>query len=230
MWRTVSVVTVIALVFSLLTPVPVLLKPEPESSLSGAKRWLDFSVTMFGSPTDIVDGSPRDAVDGSHHPQVWADGWDHSVIECSRNWAGHPSVWGFVVCPFSDLLLSWTLSEVLFPLPNLFLLQFPGLKPFLSVFLLPEKGIIKSQRVFDVLLATDRGHYIKYFPYMDSPQSIGKLCGVPWNCSCGADRVAQGGLCAPKHQLSFTIGHIGQIPSIFHLWVPEERRKELFHT
>ncbi|NWS06109.1 PIMT methyltransferase, partial [Motacilla alba] len=36
-----------------------------------------------------------------------------------------------------------------------------------------EKGIIKSQRVFDVLLATDRGHYIKYFPYMDSPQSIG---------------------------------------------------------
>lgn len=45
----------------------------------------------------------------------------------------------------------------------------------LSVFIhLPEKGIIKSQRVFDVLLATDRGHYIKYFPYMDSPQSIGE--------------------------------------------------------
>ena len=39
---------------------------------------------------------------------------------------------------------------------------------------LPEKGIIKSQRVYDVLLATDRGHYIKYFPYMDSPQSIGE--------------------------------------------------------
>ncbi|NWW33372.1 PIMT methyltransferase, partial [Panurus biarmicus] len=37
-----------------------------------------------------------------------------------------------------------------------------------------KKGIIKSQRVFDVLLATDRGHYIKYFPYMDSPQSIGE--------------------------------------------------------
>ncbi|XP_061855043.1 protein-L-isoaspartate(D-aspartate) O-methyltransferase isoform X2 [Colius striatus] len=36
-----------------------------------------------------------------------------------------------------------------------------------------KKGIIKSQRVFDVLLATDRGHYIKHFPYMDSPQSIG---------------------------------------------------------
>ncbi|NWT74652.1 PIMT methyltransferase, partial [Prunella himalayana] len=38
-----------------------------------------------------------------------------------------------------------------------------------------KKGIIKSQRVFDVLLATDRGHYIKYFPYMDSPQSIGEM-------------------------------------------------------
>lgn len=25
-----------------------------------------------------------------------------------------------------------------------------------------------------MLLATDRGHYIKYFPYMDSPQSIGE--------------------------------------------------------
>ncbi|XP_050192396.1 protein-L-isoaspartate(D-aspartate) O-methyltransferase-like isoform X1 [Myiozetetes cayanensis] len=36
-----------------------------------------------------------------------------------------------------------------------------------------KKGIVKSQRVFDVLLATDRGHYIKYYPYMDSPQSIG---------------------------------------------------------
>ncbi|XP_060119081.1 protein-L-isoaspartate(D-aspartate) O-methyltransferase-like [Heteronotia binoei] len=36
-----------------------------------------------------------------------------------------------------------------------------------------KNGVIKSQQVFDVLLATDRAHYIKYFPYMDSPQSIG---------------------------------------------------------
>ncbi|XP_003224825.2 protein-L-isoaspartate(D-aspartate) O-methyltransferase isoform X1 [Anolis carolinensis] len=36
-----------------------------------------------------------------------------------------------------------------------------------------KNGVIKSQRVFDVLVATDRAHYIKYFPYMDSPQSIG---------------------------------------------------------
>ncbi|XP_074921571.1 protein-L-isoaspartate(D-aspartate) O-methyltransferase-like isoform X2 [Chelonoidis abingdonii] len=36
-----------------------------------------------------------------------------------------------------------------------------------------KNGVIKSQRVLDVLLATDRAHYTKYFPYMDSPQSIG---------------------------------------------------------
>nr|XP_025043306.1 protein-L-isoaspartate(D-aspartate) O-methyltransferase-like isoform X2 [Pelodiscus sinensis] len=36
-----------------------------------------------------------------------------------------------------------------------------------------KNGVIKSQRVLDVLMATDRAHYIKYFPYMDSPQSIG---------------------------------------------------------
>ncbi|XP_062973810.1 protein-L-isoaspartate(D-aspartate) O-methyltransferase-like isoform X2 [Elgaria multicarinata webbii] len=36
-----------------------------------------------------------------------------------------------------------------------------------------KNGVIKSRRVYDVLSATDRAHYIKYFPYMDSPQSIG---------------------------------------------------------
>ncbi|XP_074853085.1 protein-L-isoaspartate(D-aspartate) O-methyltransferase-like [Carettochelys insculpta] len=36
-----------------------------------------------------------------------------------------------------------------------------------------KNGVIKSQRVLDVLMATDRAHYTKYFPYMDSPQSIG---------------------------------------------------------
>ncbi|NXL62042.1 PIMT methyltransferase, partial [Chordeiles acutipennis] len=45
-----------------------------------------------------------------------------------------------------------------------------------------KKGIIKSQRVFDVLLATDRGHYIKYYPYMDSPQSIGDGMFHPFWC------------------------------------------------
>lgn len=37
-----------------------------------------------------------------------------------------------------------------------------------------ENGIIKSDKVFEVMLATDRCHYAKYNPYMDSPQSIGK--------------------------------------------------------
>ncbi|XP_048792150.1 protein-L-isoaspartate(D-aspartate) O-methyltransferase isoform X2 [Lagopus muta] len=36
-----------------------------------------------------------------------------------------------------------------------------------------ENGIIKSDKVFEVMLATDRCHYAKYNPYMDSPQSIG---------------------------------------------------------
>ncbi|KAG8449654.1 hypothetical protein GDO86_016334 [Hymenochirus boettgeri] len=38
---------------------------------------------------------------------------------------------------------------------------------------LHKNGVIQSQRVFDVLLTTDRGYYIQNFPYMDSPQSIG---------------------------------------------------------
>ncbi|KAL9863671.1 protein-L-isoaspartate(D-aspartate) O-methyltransferase isoform 4-T4 [Geothlypis trichas] len=36
-----------------------------------------------------------------------------------------------------------------------------------------ENGIIKTDKVFEVMLATDRCHYAKYNPYMDSPQSIG---------------------------------------------------------
>ncbi|KAM3932293.1 protein-L-isoaspartate(D-aspartate) O-methyltransferase isoform 1-T1 [Leptodactylus fuscus] len=38
---------------------------------------------------------------------------------------------------------------------------------------LRKNGIIKSDRVYDVMLATDRKHYAKCNPYMDSPQSIG---------------------------------------------------------
>nr|XP_025036414.1 protein-L-isoaspartate(D-aspartate) O-methyltransferase [Pelodiscus sinensis] len=36
-----------------------------------------------------------------------------------------------------------------------------------------ENGIIKSDKVFEVMLATDRCHYAKCNPYMDSPQAIG---------------------------------------------------------
>ncbi|XP_072907577.1 protein-L-isoaspartate(D-aspartate) O-methyltransferase isoform X2 [Hemitrygon akajei] len=38
---------------------------------------------------------------------------------------------------------------------------------------LAENGIIKTERVYQVMLATDRCHYVKSNPYTDSPQSIG---------------------------------------------------------
>ncbi|MBN3278859.1 PIMT methyltransferase, partial [Polyodon spathula] len=38
---------------------------------------------------------------------------------------------------------------------------------------LREHGVIRSQRVYEVMLATDRGHYVSDLPYMDSPQPIG---------------------------------------------------------
>ncbi|XP_069464221.1 protein-L-isoaspartate(D-aspartate) O-methyltransferase isoform X4 [Ambystoma mexicanum] len=38
---------------------------------------------------------------------------------------------------------------------------------------LRKNGIIKSEKVFEVMLSTDRSHYAKCNPYMDSPQSIG---------------------------------------------------------
>ncbi|CAM5142986.1 unnamed protein product [Natator depressus] len=38
---------------------------------------------------------------------------------------------------------------------------------------LRKNGIIKSDKVYEVMLATDRCHYAKCNPYMDSPQSIG---------------------------------------------------------
>uniref|UniRef100_UPI00358F48D7 protein-L-isoaspartate(D-aspartate) O-methyltransferase-like isoform X1 n=1 Tax=Myxine glutinosa TaxID=7769 RepID=UPI00358F48D7 len=38
---------------------------------------------------------------------------------------------------------------------------------------LRKNGVIKSDRVYQVMLATDRVHYAKYNPYVDTPQSIG---------------------------------------------------------
>uniref|UniRef100_A0A3B4C6H3 Protein-L-isoaspartate O-methyltransferase n=2 Tax=Pygocentrus nattereri TaxID=42514 RepID=A0A3B4C6H3_PYGNA len=38
---------------------------------------------------------------------------------------------------------------------------------------LRKNGIIKSDRVYEVMLATNRSHYSRCNPYMDSPQSIG---------------------------------------------------------
>uniref|UniRef100_A0AAY4CN36 Protein-L-isoaspartate O-methyltransferase n=1 Tax=Denticeps clupeoides TaxID=299321 RepID=A0AAY4CN36_9TELE len=39
---------------------------------------------------------------------------------------------------------------------------------------LRKNGIIKSDKVYEVMLATDRAHFSKCNPYMDSPQSIGR--------------------------------------------------------
>ncbi|XP_037099979.1 protein-L-isoaspartate(D-aspartate) O-methyltransferase isoform X1 [Syngnathus acus] len=38
---------------------------------------------------------------------------------------------------------------------------------------LRKNGIIKSDKVYEVMLGTDRAHYSRCNPYMDSPQSIG---------------------------------------------------------
>lgn len=38
---------------------------------------------------------------------------------------------------------------------------------------LRDHGVIRSDRVFDAMLATDRGLYSRDYPYTDSPQSIG---------------------------------------------------------
>ncbi|KAM6149368.1 protein-L-isoaspartate(D-aspartate) O-methyltransferase-like isoform 2-T2 [Erethizon dorsatum] len=36
-----------------------------------------------------------------------------------------------------------------------------------------KNGIIKTDKLFEVMLAADHSHYAKCKPYMDSPQSIG---------------------------------------------------------
>lgn len=41
-----------------------------------------------------------------------------------------------------------------------------------------ENGIIKSDKVYEVMLATDRAHFSRCNPYMDSPQSIGMRAHV----------------------------------------------------
>uniref|UniRef100_A0A673CN63 Protein-L-isoaspartate O-methyltransferase n=1 Tax=Sphaeramia orbicularis TaxID=375764 RepID=A0A673CN63_9TELE len=46
-----------------------------------------------------------------------------------------------------------------------------GILTFFPLFL--ENGIIKNDKVYEVMLATDRSHFSRCNPYMDSPQSIG---------------------------------------------------------
>lgn len=45
-----------------------------------------------------------------------------------------------------------------------------------------ENGIIKTDKVYEVMLATDRSHFSRCNPYMDSPQSIGT---AGWLIQCG---------------------------------------------
>uniref|UniRef100_A0A5F9C6S2 Uncharacterized protein n=1 Tax=Oryctolagus cuniculus TaxID=9986 RepID=A0A5F9C6S2_RABIT len=42
-----------------------------------------------------------------------------------------------------------------------------------ALLLASENVIIKTDKVFEVMLATDRSHYTKCYAYMDSAQSIG---------------------------------------------------------
>lgn len=51
-----------------------------------------------------------------------------------------------------------------------------------SLFAFPENGIIKSDKVYEVMLVTDRAHFSRCNPYMDSPQSIGTSACVMRFC------------------------------------------------
>uniref|UniRef100_A0A4W5RL39 L-isoaspartyl protein carboxyl methyltransferase, like n=1 Tax=Hucho hucho TaxID=62062 RepID=A0A4W5RL39_9TELE len=60
-----------------------------------------------------------------------------------------------------------------------------------------KHGVIRSDRVFDAMLATDRGIYSRDYPYADSPQSIGTvMCCYQSGCGpgCGPLTACQGGL------------------------------------
>lgn len=43
----------------------------------------------------------------------------------------------------------------------------------MSILYMTEHGVIRSDQVFEAMLATDRGTYSNDYPYEDSPQSIG---------------------------------------------------------
>ncbi|KAK6481523.1 protein-L-isoaspartate(D-aspartate) O-methyltransferase-like [Huso huso] len=59
---------------------------------------------------------------------------------------------------------------------------------------LREHGVIRSQRVYEVMLATDRGHYITDLPYMDSPQPIGERRQAPEHSGRSLDLTASSGV------------------------------------
>lgn len=56
----------------------------------------------------------------------------------------------------------------------------------------PDHGVIRSDRVFDAMLATDRGLYSIDYPYADSPQTIGfyfSCSSQTISCFCPTIRV-----------------------------------------
>lgn len=85
-------------------------------------------------------------------------------------------------------------------------------------FLSPENGIIKSDKVYEVMLATDRAHYSRCNPYMDSPQSIGMIIKPIMHRSTVSGVIIQPNVC-----FSFNLKAIKQ-PSALHTWY------EIFHS
>lgn len=65
------------------------------------------------------------------------------------------------------LLHSFCLSDSAAGLCNIYIYT------YLVLFASSENGIIKSDKVYEVMLVTDRAHFSRLHPYMDSPQSIG---------------------------------------------------------
>lgn len=84
-------------------------------------------------------------------------------------------------------------------------------------FLSLENGIIKSDKVYEVMLATDRAHYSRCNPYMDSPQSIGMIIKPIMHCNTVSGVIIQPNVC-----FSFNLKAIKQ-PSALHTWY------EIFH-
>lgn len=82
----------------------------------------------------------------------------------------------------------------------------------------PENGIIKSDKVYEVMLATDRSHYSRCNPYMDSPQSIGMIIKPIMHRSTVSGVIIQPNVC-----FSFNLKAIKQ-PSALHTWY------EIFHS
>lgn len=75
-----------------------------------------------------------------------------------------------------------------------------------------ENGIIKSDKVYEVMLATDRAHFSRCNPYMDSPQSIGVCVHVPSPALSRFQSRPSANLCVSLNPQAF------KQPSVLHTW------------